>query len=304
MKLSLSLPLHKPEGLEADYRYCEEIIKQNSRSFYYAFLQLPREKANAVFAIYAYCRLADDAVDRGGSKEESLDALHVLERQLLMFAEGREIDHPLWRALRDVFTRYDMRLEPFYEQLVGQKMDLFFSAPATMDELETYSYYVAGSVGLMLLPIIASGAGRDMKQAAVRLGTAMQITNILRDVGEDAARGRIYLPSDLLASEGYGEIELRRSTVDERFIRVWEKLARRAENLYDAFVEDIAGFDEDSRFQVLLSAQIYRGILNAVRQNGYDCYTKRNAVSKLEMRNLYNRAQKQLSAISKGERLG
>jgi phytoene synthase len=291
MKLSLSLQAYKPNKLEMDYRYCEDIIKQNSRSFYYAFLQLPKEKANAVFALYAFCRLADDAVDRGGNRDERLEVLNALEYELMLFDEGREVDHPIWRALRDVFSRYDMSIEPFYEQLKGQRMDISFAAPRTMGELETYSYYVAGTVGLMLLPIVASQSKRNLRQAAIQLGTAMQITNILRDVGEDAARNRIYLPSSLMDAEAYGESDIRHAAINDSFIRIWEKLAHRAEELYDGFKSNIYDFDIDSRFQVLLSAQIYQGILNAVRNKGYDCFSTRNAVSKLEMRNIYNQTK-------------
>ncbi|WP_214630888.1 phytoene/squalene synthase family protein [Paenibacillus agaridevorans] len=302
MKLSLSLLSNRPNGLEQDYRYCEEIIKKNSKSFYYAFLQLPRKKANAVFAIYAFCRLADDAVDNVRGREESLEALHNLENELMLFDQGREINHPLWRALRDVFRRYDMRIEPFYEQLKGQRMDICFSAPRSLSELEAYSYYVAGTVGLMLLPIVASESKRDLRQTGIRLGTAMQITNILRDVGEDAARGRIYLPSDEMEAEAYSESDLKKAVINNSFKRVWEKLALRSEELYDEFMQDIDEFDADSRFQVLLSAQIYRGILNAVRRNGYDCFSTRNAVSKLEMRSLYNQTKDLMKRENEGER--
>ncbi|MGO4372440.1 phytoene/squalene synthase family protein [Paenibacillus sp. MCAF20] len=291
MKLSLSPQAYKPNILEMDYRYCEDIIKRNSRSFYFAFLQLPKEKANAVFALYAFCRLADDAVDRSGSREERLEALNSLEHELMLFEEGREVDHPIWRALRDVFNRYEMSVEPFYEQLKGQRMDTSFAAPRTISELETYSYYVAGTVGLMLLPIVASKSRRNLRQSAIQLGVAMQITNILRDVGEDSARNRIYLPSDIMDAEAYGESDIRQLTINESFIRIWEKLALCAEGMYDSFKSDINDFDADSRFQVLLSAEIYRGILNAVRNKGYDCFTTRNAVSKLEMRNIYNRTK-------------
>lgn len=273
--------------LERDYRYCEEVIRKNSKSFYYAFLRLPKEKANAVFAIYAFCRLADDSVDLGGTKEEKLKALRQLKEELKLFERGEEPDSPLWRALRDVFDRYEMNIAPFFDQLIGQEMDVDFSVPKTMGNVEEYSYYVAGSVGLMLLPILASEAVMDLKEKAVSLGVAMQITNILRDVGEDYQdNGRIYLPESELELVSYSEADLREGRINPGFISVWEKMASRAEELYKDFQEGIDYFDADSRYQVLLSARIYRGILDAVRQNGYDCFKKRNFVSAVEMQRI------------------
>ena len=273
--------------LERDYKYCEEVIRKNSKSFYYSFLRLPKEKANAVFAIYAFCRLADDSVDLGGTKEKKLDSLRKLKGELNLFERGEEPDSPLWRALRDVFDRYEMDTAPFYEQLTGQQMDVEFTIPKTMEDVERYSYFVAGSVGLMLLPILASEATAGIKQKAVSLGVAMQITNILRDIGEDyQENGRIYLPEVELKLAGCRESDIRDGKISPGFISLWEKLASRAEELYDDFQEGIDHFDADSRYQVLLSARVYRGILDAVRQNGYDCFQKRNFVSAVEMQRI------------------
>ncbi|CDO02568.1 Dehydrosqualene synthase [Oceanobacillus picturae] len=274
--------------LEEDYRYCEDIIKRHSKSFYYAFKRLPEHKARAVFAIYAFCRLADDSVDNSSTKEEQELALNGLRQDLYLFEQQEEKDHPLWRALRDVFNRYDMSLQPFYDQLFGQRMDIYFRSPETMEEVEEYSYYVAGSVGLMLLPIIASEAAVDLREHAVNLGIAMQLTNMLRDVGEDYFHnGRIYLPMLELEKEGYTTKELDRQQINPGFIKVWEKMAVRAEALYDTFSEEIHYYDEDSQFPVLLSAQIYRGIIQAVRDHNYDCLKRRNYVSPIVMKRIY-----------------
>lgn len=274
--------------LEEDYRYCEDIIKRHSKSFYYAFKRLPKQKARAVFAIYAFCRLADDSVDNSSTKEEQELALNGLRQDLFLFEQHEEKDHPLWRALRDVFNRYDMSLQPFYDQLFGQRMDIYFRSPETMEEVEEYSYYVAGSVGLMLLPIIASEAEVDLREHSVNLGIAMQLTNMLRDVGEDYFdNGRIYLPMLELEKEGYTTKELHQQQINPGFIRVWEKMAVRAEELYDIFSGEILYFDEDSQFPVLLSAQIYRGIIQAVRDHKYDCLKRRNYVSPIVMKRIY-----------------
>lgn len=270
------------------YRYCEEVIKRNSKSFYFAFRQLPKEKANAVYAIYAFCRRADDSVDENGSKVSQKEALDRLKMELQLFEKGEEIDHPMWLALRDVFNRYTMDIRPFYEQLEGQRMDIDFTTPMNLKELESYSYYVAGTVGVMLLPVLAEKTNIDLTEQAINLGIAMQITNILRDIGEDyQMKNRIYIPQSLLSSELYGEQDLKQATINGQFIRIWELLAHRAEELYDDFSEAIFCFDEDSRFQVLLASKIYRGILNAVRENNYDCFHTRNYVSPMSMQKIH-----------------
>lgn len=274
-------------SLKADFQYCEEIIKKHSTSFYYAFSGLPTEKSHAVYAIYAFCRIADDSVDENSTTETKTAALNKLRYELDLFSRYEEPDHPLWRALRHVFNTFQMDIQPFYDQLIGQEMDIDFSSPATLKEMEQYSYYVAGSVGLMLLPIIASENHQSVKDAGVKLGIAMQITNILRDIGEDfEEKGRIYLPEIERIQFGYSEEKLSNKIIDQSFIDLWEHLAERAEDLYDAFISHLANFDADSRMAVATSATVYRGILDVIRENNYDCLSQRNFVSKERMNQL------------------
>lgn len=262
------------------YAYCEQIIKKHSKSFYFAFSKLPKEKANAVYAIYAFCRLADDSIDEAETKEEQSEALTFLSNELNRFEQGREPEHPVWQALRDVFDRYDMSIQPFYDQLHGQAMDYRFRQPQTMEDLEEYSYYVAGSVGLMLLPVIATENHKELENEAISLGVAMQLTNILRDIGEDYQKiDRIYLPHDLMVQENYTKDDLSNQRINKSFITIWENIAHRAEQLYDKFNDALKDFDKDSQLQVALSAKVYGGILDAVRENGYNCFTVKNKTS-------------------------
>lgn len=272
------------EQIEADFAYCETIIKKHSTSFYYAFSQLPIDKANAVYAIYAFCRIADDCADSNQLQADKLEALERLKSELDLFHAQEEIDHPLWRALRHVFNQYDMDISPFYDQLTGQWMDVSFSIPKTMGDLERYSYHVAGSVGLMLLPVLATKSASVLHSPAIDLGIAMQITNILRDIGEDFySKQRIYLPEAEMERYNYTVEELQASTINENFISLWEMLANHAESLYEQFFNSIDLFDADSRLPLSLSVGVYRGILDAVRSNHYDCFSKRNFVSKEKM---------------------
>lgn len=271
--------------LQSDYKHCEQIIKKHSRSFYYAFSRLPKQKAQAVYAIYAFCRTADDSVDENGTREGQLSSLSKMEADLLRFEHGRERNEPLWRALRDVFDRFDMDIQPFYDQLRGQAMDIDFKIPETLEDLESYSYFVAGTVGLMLLPIIASKRHEYLKKDAVNLGIAMQLTNILRDVGEDYTdKNRIYLPKAEMKNALYTNNDIENGIINDSFIDLWERLASIAEERYEKFHETVFHYDADSRLPVIISAKVYEGILNEVRRNGYDCFTKKQAVSKLRMK--------------------
>lgn len=220
----------------------------------------------------------------------------MLSEHLAKFEEGNELNHPIWRALRDVFNRYDMSIEPFYDQLQGQAMDYHFEQPETMKEVEDYSYYVAGSVGLMLLPIIATENHYQLEESAIALGIAMQLTNILRDVGEDFREiNRIYLPIDLMEKVGYSVEDLRGNLVSDSFIVLWEIMAVKAEKLFLEFRNVLHLFDEDSQFPVALSSKIYAAILDVVRQNNYDCLTKRNKTSFIKKLCILNEVKKELS---------
>ena len=265
-------------SLKEDYNYCRNVIKENSKSFYAAFSVLPKEKRNAVYAIYTFCRFADDSIDVLGS----LDKLLELEANLDQFVADNTPDTPVFRALRDTFDKYDLDSLPFYDMIEGQKRDYTFIQPATMEEFKDYCYHVAGTVGLLLLPIIATENQNQLKDVAIRLGEAMQITNILRDVGEDYQINRIYLPEDLLLEYPKALQAIETNIVNADFINVWETLAKIAEANYTIFFESIHLFDPDSQKAVANSALFYSEILNVVRKADYDCLTERRYVSSFE----------------------
>lgn len=268
-------------SLKEDYKYCEKVIKENSKSFYAAFSILPKVKRNAVYAIYAFCRFADDSIDVLGS----LDKLIELEENLDQFVAGQTPDTPVFRALEDTFKRFDLDSEPFYHMIEGQKTDFVFTQPKNMEEFKKYCYYVAGTVGLMLLPVIATENRKLLQDVAIQLGEAMQITNILRDIGEDFQTGRIYLPLDLLSKYPEAIKSIQTNKVNEDFIKVWETLAEIAENNYESFFDQVYLFDQDSQKAVANSALFYGEILNVVRNNQYNCLTERQYVSSFDALN-------------------
>lgn len=275
--------------LKKDYAYCEKVIKGSSKSFYTAFSKLPKDKAKAVYAIYAFCRQADDTVDANEPLALKKENLAILEAELKEFEKGKTPNHPMWRALRDVFNRYAMTTSPFYDQLEGQKRDLDFQEITDLAALKDYSYYVAGSVGLMLLPILAtkSGITESLKESAVSLGVAMQITNILRDVGEDYRENkRVYLPTELLDRHQVDLAQNVEKGPDNNFIALWEELAEESSRGYVEFEDSISHYDSDCRFPVLVSSKLYSGIMDSVRKNNYDCLSKRNYVPEARMMEL------------------
>lgn len=271
-----------------DFAWCEDVIRRNSHSFYRAFSLLPSQKRQGVYALYAFCRQADDCVDRDASREQ-LERLHD---DLGRFFRGHVPDEPLWRALDAVFATFPMDETPFFDMVEGQRRDLSFRQPETMQDLEEYGYYVAGSVGLMLLPLLCTQApvGEGLRESAVALGVAMQLTNILRDVGEDLDHGRVYLPLEVLEEASYSLERLRAHVIDPAFRSLWETVAYRSEELYRPMERDVFELDDDSRLSTLSSLYLYRGILNQVRADGYQCFEHRSAVPKETAAQLVSRA--------------
>lgn len=261
------------EERKAEFLYCEDIIRSNSKSFYKAFSQLPKEKAWSVYAVYAFCRIADDSID---VKQNPL-LLSELEKELVSFEKGDIPDHPMWHALNLVFQIFDMNIQAFFDMLEGQKKDIHFHQPENQEELEEYCYYVAGTVGLMLLPILSDNAS-NLKEQAVSLGCAMQITNILRDVGEDLRNKRIYLPKKVMQQFAYNNEQLENHEINGAFIDLWEFEAGKAEDYYQKGMEIYRDMEEDSRKPFLLALLYYREILAVIRKNQYQCFTKRNYI--------------------------
>lgn len=280
------------KNLQASYDRCEAIIKEHSKSFYLAFSQLPKPKNKAVYALYAFCRMADDLVDNASTAAERARNIEQFSTELELFFEGQYSDNPIWVCLADVFARYPMSQEAFRLQIQGQKLDIEFSQPETLDDLLTYSYHVASSVGLMMLPIIAQENYRHLEKEAINLGIAMQITNILRDVGEDyQTLNRIYLPRELMNKFNVTEDMIRNKETTDAFIDLWEHLAQIAEGYYDSFQQQITLFDPDCQTQLTIAAKVYAQLLTVIRENQYSCLSKRNMVSKRTMAKIVKNSQ-------------
>ncbi|MBR2563091.1 MAG: phytoene/squalene synthase family protein [Paenibacillus sp.] len=267
---------------EAILSRCEELMQKGSSSFYQAFKGLPSPRREAVYVIYAFCRMIDDSVDEPEQSTYTIHEIHDLFEHLEE-AEG----HFIWPALRWLFSSFPhLDKGPFFRQMEGQLTDLEVTHYTTMEQLEHYCYLVAGTVGEMLLPVLRNDNGAEVAMNGIALGKGMQIVNIIRDIGEDRARMRRYVPLEIMEKHGYSELDWKDGVVDDRFIAIIQDLKDAALNWFRIGMDRLDTYPEESAFAIELAAAFYSTILNAVERNNYDVYTQRAYVSdesKLEM---------------------
>ncbi len=262
--------------LDEAYMRCIELTRVHSRSFYMSSQFLPLEKRRAIRAFYAFCRTSDDTVDLStGDAEQAL--AHWVRR---VRAPSCPPHDPVLLAWKDTAERYSVPQTLTNELLAGVAMDLTVSRYATFDDLWLYCYRVASVVGLISMHIIGYREGAT--PYAISLGVALQITNILRDVGEDARRGRIYLPQEDLQRFGLTDEDILNGCRDARFRALMEFEIERAHCLYEQAWPGIALLSEDSQFAIGASANLYRGILRKIEQNDYDVFSRRAHMSTWE----------------------
>ena len=255
------------------YTICDQITKTHSRSFFMSSQFLPAEKRRAIRALYALCRTTDDMVDQAGGDPERLLARWVA----LVQAPAPPKNDPVLLAWADTARHYEVPQTLVNELLAGVAMDLTVSRYATFDDLWLYCYRVASVVGLLSMHIV--GYRQGAQPYAVSLGVALQITNILRDVGEDAVRGRIYLPQEDLARFDLCDDDILNGRRDERFRALMRFEIERSHTLYEESWPGMALLSQDSRFAIGAAAQVYRGILGKIIANDFDVFTRRAHLS-------------------------
>jgi 15-cis-phytoene synthase len=277
-------------SLSESYEFCRQVTAEYSKTFYLASLLIPKEKRRAIWAIYAWCRRTDELVDGLKSRFTTPETLKLWEKQLESVFAGYAVDDADV-ALVDTVKKFSMKIYPFRDMIAGQLMDLHRSRYETFEELDLYCYRVAGTVGLMTTDIIGLESNElaapwekdkpyDPSQEAIALGMAMQLTNILRDVGEDAQRGRIYLPLEDLKRFNYTEDDLMKGVVDDRWRALMRFQIQRAREYYNKAEKGIRYLIPDSRWPIWAALMFYQGILDAIERNQYDVFTKRAFVSK------------------------
>jgi phytoene synthase len=258
--------------LDQSYRACRELTKTASKTFYMASLFLGPEKRRAIWAIYAFCRTADDIVDRNTPATERLASIDELERKLMAAVRGYASE-PIFVAYHDATRNFDVPLEPALDLLRGLRMDITIRRYPTYESLLDYCYHVASTIGLLVAPVL--GYSKGALEYAVTLGRAMQLTNILRDIGEDARMGRIYLPSEDLARFGYSESNVFEAVIDDSFVALMQFQIARVRELYASAEPGIALLTPESRYTVRLALALYSRILRAIELNRYDVFSKR-----------------------------
>lgn len=259
--------------LRAAYGVCRRVTRQHSRTFHLAAGLLPAGKRRSVHALYAFCRLSDDIVDRPGQERGA--RLAAWRDQVL--SPGRSCATPVALAWRDTMARHGIPRR-YPEQLIAAvAQDLVIHRYRSFDELAVYCYGVAATVGLMAMSIVGF-RGAEAVPDAVRLGVALQLTNILRDVGEDWRAGRLYLPLDELAAFGLCEDDVAAGRVTERWRRFMGFQIDRARRLYAQSLPAVAMLSRDGRFAIAAAAELYRAILDEIEANDYDVFSRRNRV--------------------------
>ncbi|PUZ67994.1 hypothetical protein GQ55_3G478900 [Panicum hallii var. hallii] len=272
-------------GLLGDaYDRCGEVCAEYAKTFYLGTQLMTPERRKAVWAIYVWCRRTDELVDGPNASYITPTALDRWEKRLEDLFEGRPYDM-YDAALSDTVSKFPVDIQPFKDMIEGMRLDLWKSRYRTFDELYLYCYYVAGTVGLMTVPVMgiapdSKASAESVYNAALALGIANQLTNILRDVGEDARRGRIYLPLDELAQAGLTEDDIFRGKVTDKWRRFMKGQIQRARLFFDEAEKGVAHLDSASRWPVLASLWLYRQILDAIEANDYNNFTKRAYVGK------------------------
>ncbi|MED4461015.1 phytoene/squalene synthase family protein [Metabacillus fastidiosus] len=267
---------------EEAYKYCEEVIKHHSKTFYKTFSILSKDERRAVWAVYAFCRTVDDIVDEGIDPERELAEFKKVFEQFLQHTYD-EAD-PMWVALYDVFMKYKMDKQAFHSLIKGKELDLSVNRYDTMDQLLNYCSQVAGTVGLMLLPILASEKAALLRDGAVSLGIAMQLTNILYNIEEDLERNRIYLPKDVMKYCGLRKEALWLGRIDHSFIQVWEHLAEVAEQFYNEAFRSMDEYPIYSRIPVKRAAYLSHKILSVIRSKRYKVFKEKHFTMKKRKR--------------------
>ena len=264
------LPAPRPPlSLAESYEICVEVTRRHSRSFFLSTQLLPPEKRKAIRALYAFCRTSDDIVDN--SSDDPAQALGAWIAHV--HAPITPANNPVLLAWNDTVDRYDVPRDLPDELLAGIAMDLMVHRYATFDDLWLYCYRVASVVGLISMHIVGYRDGAA--SYAIKLGLALQLTNILRDVGEDAARGRVYLPQEDLQRFGLSAEDILNGRRDQAFRSLMRFEIERANALYDEAWPGIALLSPDGRLAIAAAAEIYRGILGRITANDFDVFQRR-----------------------------
>jgi 15-cis-phytoene synthase len=259
--------------------YCQEKAAGSGSSFYYAFLFLPPERRRAITALYAFCREVDDVVDECTDAQLAATKLAWWRTEVgRLYA--RQPEHPVTRALAPAIEPFAIRAEHLNEIIAGVEMDLSHTRYMDFAALERYCYRVASVVGLIAAGIFGYRDARTLEYARL-LGLAFQLTNIIRDVGEDARKNRIYLPMDELKTHGVTAADILAARESDAFCALMQAQAARARDTYARALDALPATDRRAQRPGLIMAAIYRSLLDEIERDGFKVLSQRTSLTPL-----------------------
>jgi len=279
----------KDDYLRDAYSHCRQITKTFAKTFYMATRFLPNDKQRGIFAIYGLCRYLDNLVDEAEdlvanddiTTGEISERLEDWKKCLLEVYDGKKCNDPILTAFADSLHKYHIPVHLPLQLMEGVKIDLTKNRFADFSELYDYSYKVASVVGLMTSEVFGYSDDKALEYA-VDLGIAMQLTNILRDIGEDLRQDRIYIPQDELIRFGISESDLKNFNLNENFIELMKFQINRARKYYNLADKGIPLLEKDSRLPVYLARFNYARILDKIEENNYQVFEQRAYLNSTE----------------------
>lgn len=259
--------------------YCQDKAAKSGSSFYYSFMFLPPERRQAITALYAFCREVDDVVDECHDVSLAHTKLDWWRQEVARVFGGTPT-HPVGFALQDVSKSFRLQPAQLMEIIDGMAMDLTQTRYLDFKGLQLYCYRVASVVGLLAAEIFGYSDSQTLKYAH-DLGLAFQLTNIIRDVGEDARRGRIYLPIEDLQRFNVPANEILEARYSDRFAALMAFQAERAIEFYERAFAQLPAGDRKSQRPGLVMAAIYRALLEEIRRDGYQVLDRRTSLTPL-----------------------
>jgi phytoene synthase len=265
-------------SLEASYAHCRAVAKSRAKNFYYSFVLLDPDRKNAMCAVYAFMRYCDDLSDEPGANHIAMDRWRAALDEALA---GRPDANPCWPGFLDTIARYSIPHDYFYDMIAGVASDLTPRVIHTFDELYQYCYQVASVVGLTTIHIFGFTSPQALPLAE-KCGIAFQLTNILRDVREDADLGRVYLPSEDLDRFGVSVDDLKSARKSEQFGNLMEFEIARARRYYRESAPLLALVQPKARASMWALIAIYSSLLERIGQSYYDVLARRISLSPAE----------------------
>ena len=257
--------------------YCQKKAADSGSSFYYSFLFLPANRRRAITALYAFCREVDDVVDECPDPQLAATKLAWWRQAVAKLYAGAP-DHPVTQALQPVLGEFNLPQEQLLEIIDGMAMDLQQTRYLDFKALSLYCYRVASVVGLLAAEIFGS-QDRQTQKYAHDLGMAFQLTNIIRDVGEDARRGRVYLPIDELQRFDVPVADILNARQSDNFRRLMEFQIERAEQYYAQAMAALPAIDRKAQRPGLVMAAIYRTLLEEIKRDGCQVLAQRTSLT-------------------------